>query len=73
MKRIVCMILALCFLLSGCGSFGARIREPVTFHYLCADYQEKLCCVIVSEEREASGHSGDLSYLLALYQMGPAD
>ena len=66
-------MLSLCFLLSGCGFFGERIREPVTFYYLCADYQEKLCCVIVPEEREASGHSGDLSYLLALYQIGPAE
>lgn len=73
MKRMICLTLALCLLLSGCSSFGERIREPVTFHYLCADYAEKLCCVIVSEEREAAGHSGDLSYLLALYQMGPAN
>ena len=73
MKRIFCMMLALCLLLSGCGSLGERIREPVTFHYLCTEYQEKLCCVIVSEEREASGHAGDLSYLLALYQIGPSN
>jgi len=72
MKRIVCLILAFSVLLSGCGFFGERIREPVTFHYLCGNYQEELCCVIVSEEREAAGHTGDLAYMMALYQMGPS-
>jgi len=71
MKRIFSMILVLCLFLSGCGFLGERIREPVTFHYLCRTYPEELCCVLVSEEREASGHVGDLSYLLALYQIGP--
>lgn len=69
--RILCLILSLSILLSGCGFFGERIKEPVTFYYLCGSYQENLCCVIASEEREASGHVGDLSYLLALYLMGP--
>ena len=72
MKRILCLILAFALLLSGCSFFGERIREPVTFHYLCGKYQEELCCVIVTEEREAAGHSGDLAYLMALYQMGPS-
>lgn len=71
MKRVLCVILCACFLFSGCGFFGERIREPVTFYYICEKYQDELCCVIVSEQREASGHSGDLSYLLALYSMGP--
>ena len=71
MKRSICMILILSMLLSGCGFFGERIKTPVTFYYLCDNYEEELCCVIVSEEREASGHVGDLPYLLALYLMGP--
>ena len=29
--------------------------------------------MIAEEEREASGHVGDLPYLLALYLMGPAE
>lgn len=72
MKRFLCLILALSLFLSGCGSFVERIKHPVTFYYLCDSYQEKLCCVIASEEREASGHTGDLSYLLHLYLMGPS-
>lgn len=72
MKRIASFVFCVCFLLSGC-SFGVeRIREPVTFHYLCSEYQDSLCCVFVSEEREAAGHTGDLTYLLGLYLMGPA-
>ena len=71
MKRIICLILVFSFLLSGCTISGVRIKDPVSFHYLCDHYQEKLCCVIASEQREASGHVGDLSYLLALYLMGP--
>lgn len=71
--RIPCLILVVGLLLSGCSFFGDRIREPVTFHYLCGNYQEELCCVIVSEERETSGHTQDLSYLLALYLMGPTE
>ncbi len=72
MKQIVVLLLVFSLFFTGCGFFGERIKEPVTFYYLCDKYQEDLCCVIVSEEREASGHLGDLSYLLALYRMGPA-
>jgi len=71
LKRVFCLILAFSLLLSGCSFFGERIKAPVTFYYLCDKYQEELCCVIASEEREASGHVGDLPYLLALYLMGP--
>lgn len=72
MKRMLCMLLILSFLLCGCSFFGEHISEPVTFYYPCSRYQEDLCCVIRTEEREATGHTGDLSYLLALYLMGPA-
>lgn len=71
--RILCLLLIFCILLTGCGFFGERIWEPVTFYYLCGSYSEDLCCVIVSEERETSGHTGDLPYLLALYLMGPTE
>ncbi len=72
MKKLLSLLLAFSFLLSGCGFWGS-IKEPVTFYYLCRQYPQDLCCVIVPEEREASGHAADLSYLLALYQMGPVD
>ena len=72
-KRLVCLILVVSLLLSGCGFFSAGIKDPVVFYYLCDSYTEDLCCVMVSEEREASGHMGDLPYLLALYVMGPVN
>lgn len=70
-KSCICLILIISLLLSGCSFFSARIKDPVDFYYLCDKYQEDLCCVIASEERESSGHIGDLTYLLALYLMGP--
>ena len=71
MKRLISLVLAL-LLLSGCGIIGERIKDPVTFYYIRADYQKNMGEVIVSEIREASGHKDDLPYLLALYSMGPA-
>lgn len=73
MKKTFCIFLILCVFLSGCSYLGNHIKAPVHFYYLCSRYQEDLCCVINSEEREASGHYGDLNYLLALYLMGPID
>lgn len=73
MKRPACLILLLCLTLSGCGVSGERIKDPVTFYYLQAKYAYgSEGSVIGSEEREASGHRRDLSYLLALYLMGPS-
>lgn len=69
MKRLTALILLLAMLLSGCSS----IKESVRFYYVRRDYQSTLEEVIVSEKREASGHEGDLSYLLTLYLMGPSD
>lgn len=74
MKRIICLILLFSFLLSGCSLFAERIKEPVTFYYVRAEYPYSTKeSIIGSEDREASGHRGDLSYLLALYLIGPSD
>ena len=72
MKRLICMMLSLLFL-SGCGIIGDRIKDPVTFYYVNADYQRNMDSVIGAEIREASGHLYDLPYLLALYSMGPSN
>ena len=72
MKRIISFLSIVCLLLSGCGVLGERIKDPVTFYYIRSDYQEDMTQVIDSEIRETSGHQGDLTYLLALYSMGPA-
>lgn len=71
MKRFACLLLILSVLLSGCQILGNRIKEPVTFYYVSSEYQDDLSTAITSEEREASGHRKDLSYLMALYLMGP--
>ena len=72
MKRIFCLTLVFCLFLSGCSVLGERIKEPVTFYYVRENYQKDMEQVIVSEVREASGHRDDLSYLPALYSMGPS-
>ena len=72
MKRAFCVFLFFCMMLSACGNFGERIKQPVTFYYVRSQSQYFTNDgVIVSEEREASGHRNDLSYLLAIYLMGP--
>ncbi len=73
MKRILALAFAAAFLLCGCSVPGERIKEPVNFYYLRNELQYQAeDAVIVPEEREASGHRDNLSYLLALYHMGPS-
>ncbi len=73
MKRILALILVFVLMLCGCSSSGERIKEPVTFYYLNGEYayfsEEG---VLVPEIREASGHRDNLSYLMALYLVGPS-
>lgn len=73
MRRFLCIIILICLLLSGCHFARERIKDPVTFYYVSNDFQETLTDVITSELREASGHTNDLSYLMALYLMGPVE
>ena len=73
MKRLIGLAFLLCLLFTGCGQLGERMKEPVTFYYLRAEYQYSTeVGIIASEEREASGHRDNLSYLLALYLIGPS-
>lgn len=74
MKRRISLLLFLCLLLNGCSVSGERIKDPVTFYYVQSEFAYfSEDGVIASEEREASGHTDELSYLLALYLMGPSD
>lgn len=74
MKKFLCLSLAVMVLLSGCASAVDGIREPVTFYYPRAQYRYGTPdAVIAGQQREGAGHSGELSYFLALYLMGPAD
>lgn len=72
MKRMICILLS-ALILSGCSVLGERIKEPVTFYYISDNYQNDMQQVIVPEIREASGHREDITYLLALYSMGPSN
>lgn len=76
MKRALCLLLCGCFLIALCGcSFSpSGSGEPVSFFYRRADYQYHSSeNVIVPEQREISGHGGDLRYLVTLYLVGPLD
>lgn len=74
MKRLIALCVLFGMLLSGCSLFGERIKEPVTFYYIRREYAYSTGDgVLGSEEREASGHLDDLSYMLALYLIGPSD
>jgi len=74
MRRMIAFLLLVCFLLSSCSASGERIKSPAIFYYLQSqpDYFSE-DGVIASEKRETSGHKNDISYLLALYLMGPSD
>lgn len=74
MKRILIIFCLIAFLLCGCSSAGQRYKSPVTFYYIQEQYQYgSNAGVVSSEEREAAGHTEDLSYLMALYLMGPSE
>lgn len=79
MKRVLCMMLAL-FLavgLFGCH-FGesSDMIEPVEFFYPRKPDHYAYGAedgVFAAEIREASGHTGDLNYLISMYLYGPQD
>ena len=79
MKHALCLILALVMLCGLCGCHyreGGDILEPVEFYF--PRKTESFIYgsedgVIASEIREASGHVGDLKYLLTMYLYGPLD
>lgn len=72
MKKFLILALSVILLLPGCSFSRERIKEPVRFYYLQKDIQYRSeDGVITWEEREASGHRDNLSYLLAIYRMGP--
>lgn len=73
LKRLIACLLTLCLFLSGCSVMGERTKEPVTFYYVCKNYQKDMSQVIGAEIREAAGHREDLPYLLALYSIGSSD
>lgn len=71
MKRLYALAAALLLLfsLTSCG-----IHDYADFYYCRKDYiYESQQSVIEAESREVTGHAQDLSYLLALYLIGPLE
>ena len=73
MNRFIAFALLLSLALSlwGCSR---GIQDGAAFHYCRKDYlygQEN--GVIAPEQRDITGHVGDLSFLISLYLMGPLD
>lgn len=76
MKRSLCVLLCVLFLigLCGCSTPLSSSGEPLSFYYRRADFQyHGTDNVIVPEQREISGHGGDLHYMISLYLVGPLD
>lgn len=74
MKRFTALILIIATLLTGCRFLVPHDDDPITFYYLQSDFSYGLDAdVIVSEVRESAGHRRELSYLMALYLMGPVE
>lgn len=73
MKKIICILLSLCLLLSGCGHAEDHsvsfyyCRSPEDYQYFEADG------VIRAEARDVTGHRSDLRYLVSLYLAGPLE
>ena len=72
MKKIACILLAAsCLLLLACSDTSA---ETATYYYCRDEFaygtQDG---VIAPEQRDISGHVGDLQYLLSMYLVGPHD
>lgn len=72
MKRSLVLFLLISFLLAGCTSSSEQITDSVNFYYVRTAYLEDMTSLIEPEHRDAAGHKDDLSYLLALYLIGPA-
>ena len=73
MKRILCifLIFSLLFPLAGCSK---GIQDEVVFYYRREKFEYGIeDSVVVPEQRDVTGHKGDLSFLISLYLMGPLE
>jgi len=74
MKRVICILLILAWILclAGCAAEKEELQDPVRFYYpkTKATYGS-IDGVIAWEERESAGHTEDYVYLVELYLKGP--
>ena len=73
MKRLLCLFLLSCLLMSGCSLSSSDSVNSVSFYYVRNEYRQDMTTLIKPERRNAAGHENDLSYLLALYLIGPSN
>ena len=76
MRRVICILVASILLLSLCSCSSSNLDSSVSFFYCRTpdEYQYfKADGVISSEERDLTGHTNDLTYLVSLYLAGPLD
>lgn len=75
MKRLLSILLILSLLLPVWGC-SASEKNTAAFYYRRVEFQYGSAAedgVITSEDRAVSGHTEDISYVIALYLMGPQD
>ena len=71
MKRLVCLIMV-CFFLFFLGCNATTTKDSTRFYYSRTNYAFGTeSAVLTSENRDITGHEGDLQYLLSLYLVGP--
>lgn len=76
MRRVICILVAAILLLSLCGCSSSNLDSSVSFFYCRTpdEYQYfKANGVISSEERDLTGHTSDLHYMISLYLAGPLE
>ena len=74
MKRILCLILAAFLLCSLWGCEENSVEDQATFYYCREKYAYGTeGGIIGGEQRDITGHAGDVNYLLALYLVGPLE
>ena len=74
MKRLTCFFLIAVLLLTTAGCTRSAKDSEVPFYYPRTVFDHgNPDGVIVPENRDVTGHSTDLRYLLALYLQGPSD
>lgn len=71
MKRWLLGAMTICLLLSGCRLDNGY--ETASFYYLDANYSSRMSDPIRGEQKEVTGHAGDLAYLMQLYLIGPSE
>lgn len=72
MKRVAAFLMAIAVFLSSCSANSTVSDTSATFYYLREEYlYGSDSSVIVPEAKATSGSRMSLSYLIALYAMGP--